>query len=57
MVKCALNKKFKANIDKPKATVIGKENMKITIQLNHRGLEQVDTFKYLGVTICKDRCV
>lgn len=45
---------LKINTDKTKIMVIGKNNTQTKIQLNGQELEQVDSFKYLGVTIQKD---
>lgn len=44
---------MKININKTKVMVIGKNNIKVEISLDGRKLEQVDTFKYLGVNIHK----
>lgn len=45
---------LKINTEKTKVMVIGKNNIQTKIQLNDKEIEQVDSFKYLGVTIQKD---
>lgn len=53
--KTALQKRnLKINAEKTKVMLIGKENKELEIQLNGNRMEQVETFKYLGVKVHKD---
>lgn len=45
---------LKINVNKTKVMVIGKDTRKINIKINQQQLEQVETYKYLGVKIRSD---
>lgn len=45
------SKNLKINEEKTKVMVVGKGSTRTNIELNGKGIDQVDTFKYLGVHI------
>lgn len=45
---------MKINAKKTKVMMVGKENRNMNIELNNEKIEQVNTYKYLGVTIDRE---
>lgn len=45
---------LKINVEKTKVMVIGPDSSKLNIQLNKKSVQQVGTFKYLGVNVHRD---